>query len=31
VSAERPAFAVSPDHRRVAIGTSSGIYVKDLP
>ena len=25
------AFALSPDHRRVAIGTPDGIFVKDLP
>ncbi|HXU81724.1 MAG TPA: hypothetical protein VN914_10035, partial [Polyangia bacterium] len=25
------AFALSPDHKRVAIGTPEGIFVKDLP
>ena len=28
---EVAAFALSPDQRRVAIGTPDGIFVKDLP
>ena len=31
VSPDPPVSALSPDHRRIAIGTRSGIFVKDLP